>query len=63
MREGCADVSNSFTDLSDSAMQSDILVRVNSFSSAFDFWYESVSVCDPVYIEEIVVNVRDTFVR
>lgn len=43
MCEGCADTSNIFIVLSDSAVQSDILVRVNSFSSLFDLQYESVS--------------------
>lgn len=43
MCEGCADTSNIFIVLSDSAAQSDILVRVNSFSSLFDLQYESVS--------------------
>lgn len=48
--EGCADTSNISKELSDSAMQSDILVRVNSFSSLFDLRYESVSGFDTVFI-------------
>lgn len=61
MCESCADASNIFIDLSDSAMQSDILVRVNSFSSVFDLRYESVSGYDTVFIEEIVLSVCDIF--
>lgn len=61
MCEGCADASNIFIDLSDSAIQSEILVRISGLSSAFDLWYESVSRYDTGFIREIVLSLCGIF--
>lgn len=63
MCEACADASNIFIDLSDSAMQSDILVRVISFSSIFDLWYEAGSGYDTGFIGKIVLSACGSFVH
>lgn len=63
MCEARADASNILIDLSDSAMQSDVLVRVISFFSIFDLQYEAVSGYDTSFIGEIVLSACEFFVH